>query len=106
MNGCRFLSSTRVPQLIVAVLWLVTTVSAQVTSSIQGRMTDPSGAVVAGTSVKATNEPPEFRGPFNPRRRLLPRAGLAGRRNTKSGWNKAASKRSSEEVLTSLLRRH
>ncbi len=42
--------------IVFAILWLTPLVRAQVTSTIQGRITDPSGAVIAGSSVKVTNE--------------------------------------------------
>lgn len=41
---------------LLAFVWSPLVVQAQVTSTIQGRITDPSGAIIAGGLVKATNE--------------------------------------------------
>jgi outer membrane receptor protein involved in Fe transport len=52
-NGCSWPVAFR---LLTALLLLTSAVSAQVTSTIQGRIVDQSGAVVAGTTVRVTNE--------------------------------------------------
>ncbi|MBI3279688.1 MAG: carboxypeptidase regulatory-like domain-containing protein, partial [Acidobacteria bacterium] len=46
----------RAAKIALLVLTLATTLSSQVTSTIQGRISDPSGAVIANTSVRVTNE--------------------------------------------------
>jgi Carboxypeptidase regulatory-like domain len=56
MRRSRDFSFIRVALIAAAVVWLAPTVRAQVTSTIQGRLTDPSDAVVAGSSVQVTNE--------------------------------------------------
>ncbi len=42
--------------LLAAFFWLGGTISAQVTSTIQGRISDPSGAVIAGSAIRIANE--------------------------------------------------
>ena len=55
MNTCRTLPSGRVAALLIFFLTACTWLQADVTGSILGTVRDPSGAVIAGAAIKATN---------------------------------------------------
>src|SRR3989454_2317216 len=52
-STCRFCTA---PLLLLCVLWALPNAHAQVASSITGSVTDPTGAVIPGATVTATNE--------------------------------------------------
>src|SRR2546427_8544406 len=52
-STCRFCTA---PFLLLCVLWAFPNAHAQVASSITGSVTDPTGAVIPGATVTATNE--------------------------------------------------
>src|SRR2546425_8516044 len=52
-STCRFCTA---PLLLLCLLWALPNAHAQVASSITGSVTDPTGAVIPGATVTATNE--------------------------------------------------